>query len=162
MSFILFAVIIFGMDQLTKILLYGQNMSLLGDLLWLKTVFNEGAAWGVGNGGRWAFVVLSIVCAVGFIYLLISKKYFKSKFFKVSIGFLLGGLLGNLFDRIFFGGVRDFIYFKFINFPVFNVADIAVTIGTIMLIVYIIFLYSKTDGKEKLTKTKSKDTSGEM
>ena len=162
MSFILFAVIIFGMDQLTKILLYGQNMSLLGDFLWLKTVFNEGVAGGIFAGGRWAFVVLSIICAVGFIYLLISKKYFKSKFFKVSIGFLLGGLLGNLFDRIFLGGVRDFIYFKFINFPVFNVADIAVTIGTIMLIVYIIFLYSKTDGKEKLTKTKSKDTSGEM
>ena len=80
--------------------------------------------------------------------MLISKKYFKSKFFKLSIGFLLGGLLGNLFDRIIYSGVRDFIYLKFINFPVFNIADIAITVGTIMLIVYILFIYSKTDGKK--------------
>ena len=145
MSYIILAIIIFGFDQLSKIFLYGFNQSLIGDFLWLKTVFNEGAAWGSFAGGRWIFIVISVLCAGIFIYLLISKKRFNSKFFKVSIGFLLGGLLGNLFDRIVFAGVRDFIFFKFINFPVFNVADIAVTVGTIMLIIYILFLYPKNN-----------------
>ena len=148
MYFILFSIIIFGIDQLTKVLLYGKNMRLIGDFLWLKTVFNEGAAWGSLSGAKWFFIIISAIAAVVFVYLLISKKYFKSKFFKLSIGFLLGGLLGNLFDRIIYSGVRDFIYLKFINFPVFNIADIAITVGTIMLIVYILFIYSKTDGKK--------------
>lgn len=157
MAYIIFAIIIFGLDQLTKVLLYGQNMELIGDFLWLKTVFNKGAAWGSFEGARWFFIVISIIAGILFIYFLISNKYFKSKFFKLSIGFLLGGLLGNLLDRIVFAGVRDFIYFKFINFPVFNVADIAVTIGTILLIIYIIFLYGKTDGKKVISKDKMED-----
>ena len=153
MGYIILGIIIFGIDQLTKVLLYGHNMSLIGDLLWLKTVFNKGAALGSFSGGRWFFVIVSIIAGIVFIYLLLSNKNFKSKVFKVSIGFLLGGLLGNLFDRLFFAGVRDFIYLKFINFPVFNIADIAVTIGTIMLIVYIIFFHSKTEKtKEKVVK----------
>lgn len=160
MGYVILAIIILGIDQLTKVLLYGQNMSLIGDLLWLKTVFNKGAAWGSFVGGRWFFICISIIAGIVFVYLLFSNKYFKSKFFKVSIGFLLGGLLGNLFDRIVFAGVRDFIYLKFINFPVFNVADIAVTIGTIMLIVYILFLYSKIENNSKKLDKKG-DNSGE-
>lgn len=152
MGYIILAIIILGVDQLTKVLLYGQNMSLIGDFLWLKTVFNKGAAWGSLEGGRWFFIVMSVIAGILFIYFLLTNKHFKSKFFKLAIGFLLGGLLGNLIDRILFAGVRDFIYFKFINFPVFNVADIAVTIGTILLIIYIIFLYTKTDGKKIKTK----------
>ena len=155
MSYIILAIVIFGIDQLTKIFLYGFDKKLIGDLLWLKTVFNEGAAWGSFSGGRWIFIAISSVCAVIFVYLLISKKYFQSKLFKVSIGFLLGGLLGNLFDRIFLAGVRDFIYLKFINFPVFNVADIAVTAGTVMLIVYILFFHAKNSKNVDETKEKN-------
>ena len=59
-------------------------------------------------------------------------------FFKISVGVLRGGTIGNLIDRIAFAGGRDFIYFKSINFAIFNVADIAITIGTFMICVYLL------------------------
>ena len=72
-------------------------------------------------------------------YLIISNKVSKSKFFKISIGIILGGTIGNFIDRIAFGGVRDFIYLKSINFAIFNFADIFLNIGVYMLIGYIIY-----------------------
>ena len=160
MGYLVLALIIFGFDQLGKILLYGYNISLIGDFLWLKTVFNTGAAWGSFSGGRWIFIAISSVCLVIFVWILFSKKSIKSKLYKLSISLLLGGLLGNLFDRIVFEGVRDFIYLKFINFPVFNIADIAVTVGTILLIVFILFYYKNYE-KNLKTQTEEVKNNGE-
>ena len=150
MSYLILGIIIFGADQLTKVLLFGKEMSLIGDFLWLKRAgLNTGAAWGSFDGGRWIFVAVSVVIAGLIVYLMFSKKHFKSRFFKLSLGIMLGGLLGNLFDRIVLGGVRDFLAFNFFDFPVFNVADIAITVATIMLIVYIIFFYGKDEARLK-------------
>lgn len=95
-------------------------------------------------------------------YLIISNKVSKSKFFKISIGIILGGTIGNFIDRIAFGGVRDFIYLKSINFAIFNFADIFLNIGVYMLIGYIIYaavieykkvkLQSEKDVKPKVLK----------
>lgn len=157
MGWLTIGIIVFGMDQLSKIFLYGIDKSLIGDFLWLKTVFNDGAAWGMFSGARWVFIIVSSIMAVLIVYLLLSKRFFNSKFFKLSLAILFGGLLGNLYDRIFLGGVRDFIFLKSINFPVFNVADIAITIGTIMLVIYILFLHNKNPKIEKQILTKESE-----
>lgn len=157
MGWLTIGIIVFGMDQLSKIFLYGIDKSLIGDFLWLKTVFNDGAAWGMFSGARWVFIIVSSIMAVLIVYLLLSKRFFNSKFFKLSLAILFGGLLGNLYDRIFLGGVRDFIFLKSINFPVFNVADIAITIGTIMLVIYILFLHNKNPKTEKQILTKESE-----
>jgi signal peptidase II len=59
----------------------------------------------------------------------------------IGLAFVLGGAVGNLIDRIFLGGVRDFIRFDFFDFPVFNIADSFLTVGCVMLAVFILFLY---------------------
>ena len=142
-TFIISSVLAVLADQLTKLWLYGKSVSLIGDFLWVESTFNTGAAFGSFAGARWLFIGLSIPVMALLVYLVISKKMGNSKFLGITIGFLLGGIVGNLIDRIFLAGVRDFIYFKFINFPIFNFADAFITIGTIMLIVYILFLHNK-------------------
>ena len=62
---------------------------------------------------------------------------------KISIALILGGTVSNAIDRLIFGGVRDFIYLKFIDFAIFNIADMAITIGSILICVCIIFLKDK-------------------
>jgi len=148
-AFIISSVVAVLLDQLTKLWLYGKSFSLLGDFLWVESTFNKGAAFGSFAGARWLFIGLAVPVLAIIIYLVISKKLGGTKFLGITLGMLFGGIVGNLIDRIFLAGVRDFIYFKFINFAIFNIADAFITIGTIMLIVYIIFLWDKGD-KQKL------------
>ena len=135
---------IIGIDQLTKLWLYGKSFSLIGDLLWIHSSFNTGAAFSFMSGALWFFIVVSVIASGLMIYLIISKKLGLAKFTKIAIALVLGGAIGNLIDRIAFGGVRDFIYFKSINFAIFNFADAAITIGGVLLAVSIIIDLVKT------------------
>ena len=92
------------------------------------------------EGNSWVFIITSSIASILFVYLIISKKWLQSRFEKISIALILAGTLSNLVDRIIFKGVRDFIYLKFINFAIFNVADMAITIGTILFCVCLVFL----------------------
>ena len=69
---------------------------------------------------------------------------------------MMGGIIGNLVDRIKFGYVRDFIYLKFIDFAVFNVADMCICVGTVLIAVYILFLHNKVKGKTQENMTKKR------
>lgn len=126
-------------DQLTKWLLYGKSCSLIGDFLWLEPGFNTGASFSIFSNATTFLIIFSIPVIAMMNYFMISNKVSKSKFFKISIGIILGGTIGNFIDRIAFGGVRDFIYLKSINFAIFNFADIFINIGVYMLIGYIIY-----------------------
>ena len=126
-------------DQLTKWLLYGKSCSLIGDFLWLEPGFNTGASFSIFSNATTFLIIFSIPVFAIMNYFMISNKVSKSKFFKISIGIVLGGTIGNFIDRIAFGGVRDFIYLKSINFAIFNFADIFINIGVYMLIGYIIY-----------------------
>lgn len=148
-SLILSAVIV-GLDQLTKALLYGKSFSLLGNFLWIESTLNSGASFGMMSGSTTFFIIMTIPIAAAMIYIICSKKYL-NLFNKICLGLILGGTIGNLIDRLIFSGVRDFIYFKSINFAIFNVADIAITIGTIMFIVGLIlqvFVFKKASKNE--------------
>lgn len=142
------AIVAIVADQVTKFLIYGTaSRSIIGNFLWFESTLNTGVAFSMFQGGGLIFIIGSGVFSLLFIYLILSKKFFKSKTEKVSIGFILGGTLSNMVDRIIFGGVRDFIYFKFINFAIFNLADTAIVLGAIALCAHVLFQSIKKDNK---------------
>ena len=144
-------------DQLTKHFLYGISMSLIGDFLWIEEAFNTGASFGMLKNGTVLFIAISTPLILAMIWVLLSKRKEFTKFLKICVGILLGGTIGNYIDRIWLGGVRDFIYFKSINFAIFNVADIAITVGSIMLATYLIIDIVKGIRKEKQKKNISEE-----
>lgn len=142
---LLFAIIIVAVcsDQLTKwlavIFLEGEaDVVLWRDVLHFSFVRNKGAAFGMLQNQRWLFMVVSTVAIVGLLIYLIRWKP-KSIWVRLSIAMIIGGGIGNMIDRIFLGYVIDFIYFKLIDFPVFNVADSFVTVGCGILVVYLFY-----------------------
>ncbi|MBQ8468962.1 MAG: signal peptidase II [Clostridia bacterium] len=136
--FLLISVGVVGLDQLTKWLLYGKSFSLLGNFLWIESSFNTGAAFSMMSGAQLFFIIVASIASVVMIYLICTKCIEFSRFSRVSMALVLGGALGNLIDRIFLGGVRDFIYFKSINFAIFNIADTFVTVGCVLLVISLV------------------------
>ena len=137
----------------------GASKEIIHGFISFIYVHNSGAAWGIFSGRPIFLIIISIIVIALFIaFYVLRLRKFKDKislWLSVSLGFIAGGCFGNLIDRIAFGYVRDFINFDFMNFPVFNVADICLTVGIILLFIYFIFFYSK---EEKLLKTESAST----
>lgn len=140
----LFSAGIVVLDQVTKYLtvkhipLYGQKPFLPG-ILGLTYVQNTGAAFSIFQGMQWMFVAIFAVLTA-----LLLVEYFKKPlpFTKVErwlIAAIYGGGLGNVIDRVRLGYVVDMFETQFISFPVFNVADIFISCGCILLIVHLIF-----------------------
>ncbi len=156
--YFIIAIALLGIDQLTKYLFFGKSFSLIGDFLWIEgRSLNIGAAGGMLAGQMWLFISLAIIVSVIICYLLISKKISSSNFFNIALSLMLAGIIGNFIDRIIFGGVRDFIYFKFINFYIFNFADIYLTFGAIFMCIYILFLHKDASLKKKNIETEKKE-----
>lgn len=109
---------------------------------------NTGAAWSIFSGSTTALLVVSIIAVIALLAYSIFRPI-KSKFFYVAIGFIIGGAVGNMVDRIAFGYVRDFIKLQFINFPIFNIADSALTVGVVLLCIYLLISSIKEIKKEK-------------
>ena len=134
----------------------GASKEIIHGFISFIYIHNSGAAWGIFSGRPIFLIIISIIVIALFIaFYVLRLRKFKDKislWLSVSLGFIAGGCFGNLIDRIAFGYVRDFINFDFMNFPVFNVADICLTVGIILLFIYFIFFYSK---EEKLLKTES-------
>ena len=140
----LYALLVIGLDQLSKFLVYGTAArSIIGNVLWFESTLNTGVAFSMFSGKSFVFVIVACVASAVLFYLIYTKKFLKRKSEKISLALILGGTISNAIDRIIFGGVRDFIYLKFINFAIFNVADMAITIGAILLCVVIIFSKDK-------------------
>lgn len=110
---------------------------------------NRGVAFGLFQDGTIFFAVATAVVIVLFSILLI-KNYKKSKLFSISATLIIGGGLGNLFERVFLGYVTDYLSLSFFP-PICNFADYCITAGTICLIVYLLFFsdFLKSDGKKK-------------
>ena len=153
------ALVTVSIDQLTKFFLYGKSFSLIGDFLWIESPeLNTGASFGIFKDNTLVLAIISIPMIIFMIYVICSKKVYPSIFFKSAVGILLGGTIGNLIDRLVFKGVRDFIYFKSINFAIFNFADIFINVGVYMIIIYLIIdLFKKDKNKQKKQETSSQD-----
>ena len=146
---IIFSIIL---DQITKIiahnnLLNNKEIIAIPHLLGFTYVRNEGAAFGIFADSRWVFMVFSTVAIAVMLYVLIKDKK-RHPLFLVSISFLIGGGIGNMIDRIFRGYVIDFFKFLFVKFAIFNVADCFVTVGAVLLFVYLLFYYDDKSTKE--------------
>lgn len=150
---LLFALDIF--DRLTKALaqkiLMGQDDAILiPGVLQLHYLENRGAAFSMLQGQQWFFYVITVAFSAVIIYFLHRIALTKRQFpLYVTLVFLLAGALGNFYDRLFQGYVIDFIYFSLIDFPVFNVADIYVTLSVIVLIVLVLFVYKGDELEHK-------------
>lgn len=138
-------------DQLVKYLI-DKKMELNSSIVLWKDVFeihyihNSGAAWGLLEDKLVLFYICTgIVFIIGVsIYIKCVQKN-KFKDIRILIVLILSGAIGNFIDRIRFHYVIDFLYFKLINFPVFNIADCYVTIGFFVLIYLILFKYKDED-----------------
>ena len=123
-------------DQFTKYLIfYNHKIFINKDFLLFRLDFvkNYGAAFNIFSGSRIFLSLISIFFSILLIYLIIRKNTLNSLDL-YSFSFILGGTIGNGIDRILRGFVIDFINLNFINFPVFNIADISINIGFIFLI----------------------------
>lgn len=148
--FIFISTLLIIIDQITKFLtlknLYNKpSVVLIDNILELVYVENRGAAFGILQNKQTIFFVLTILVLIYLIYLLIKLSLNKNNlFYFISLIFIFSGALGNFIDRIRNKYVIDMIYFKPIDFPVFNFADICITVGCAFLIVTLVFVNKGT------------------
>lgn len=147
-------IIMIAIDQLTKVwavhtLGQGYDLSIWEGVLHFQYLENQGAAWGI-FGGKQIFLIglTSVIIAVMLYYLIKLPKTAIGKWYRVALVLIISGAIGNLIDRISLQYVRDFIYFKLINFPIFNVADIFVVCGVILLML-VILIIDKSESNEE-------------
>ena len=144
-------------DLVTKILLDGKSLEVIKGFFGFESVHNYGASFGMLSGAKIFFIALAVVFMIGMILfdLFYNKNFRSNGWYKVGFTLILGGLIGNLIDRIFLGYVRDFIHLEFINFPVFNIADIALTVGCVCLAIFLIFCYRFDKNEQEANKNEN-------
>lgn len=149
-----------GMDILTKVLFDDVNIKVLGDFFVFLSTKNYGASLGILSGQTILLIVLSIIFIIGFIVFDYFYKNNNTLYF-IAINLIFAGAIGNLIDRIFLGYVRDFIYINLPFMPYyFNLADVFLTFGVILILIEILF--KKDKKKEKITiKTKEENDGNE-
>ncbi len=140
---LIIATIALALDQISKVitgifLTLNQSIKVIPNFFYLTLVHNEGAAWGLFSNAK-------AVIAIGTIFALILIYHFiycfkQNKRNTLAFGLLIGGLGGNLIDRVLFGYVRDFLDFYIFNYdyPVFNIADVCIVLGVILLIIAVL------------------------
>ena len=138
LKILLIIVSIFLLDRITKVLVInkltlGKSLSVIDGFFNITYVNNHGAAFGIMDGKVIFIVVVSVLIFAYLIYEI--RKDSHSKLITTSISFVIGGLLGNLFDRVVYGHVIDFFDFNFFgyDFAIFNVGDAFIVIGTVLL-----------------------------
>ena len=155
MLYAIVAVLILILDQATKywttlnIALDTGTKDFIPGVVHFANIHNYGAAYGFLQNARWFFVILTVIFAAAVIVLL-AIPVIKGKFGRWMVVVVLAGALGNCIDRLFLGYVVDMIELEFISFPVFNVADIFITLGGIAFCLYVIFHKDEED-EEGLT-----------
>ena len=140
-------------DQISKYVVV-QNIEYHGEVPFIKGFMsfyhtrNTGAAFSMLSDSRWIFMVFSVLAMAIIVYLLI-KEYRRHPLLNIALAMVLGGGIGNMIDRFRLGYVVDFFKLEFIDFAIFNVADCFITVGAILLGVYILFLDAKIEKRLK-------------
>jgi len=135
----LLSLFILALDQISKHVLsfytgaFKPPITVIKNILYLRWTKNTGIAFGLLKGHNLIIGLVSLGIVVALVALIIRKKSQIDLLVKIGLGLIIGGALGNVLDRIFFGYVRDFIDLGF--WPVFNIADSAVTIGVFLIII---------------------------
>lgn len=137
---IIIIIIVNIIDRLSKIwalktLKDNNDVVIIKNIFSLSYLENRGAAWGIFQGKTNFLLIITVLVIIGIIYFIFKYKP-KNKLIRISLSFIIGGAIGNMYDRLVNKYVVDFIYFHYkdvYSFPTFNVADISVVIGTILL-----------------------------
>lgn len=135
------ALVVIAIDQLSKWTIvktmeYGDTKTVIENFFYITSHRNSGAAWGILENQMLFFYIITIVVVIGIVFYM--QKYAKeSKVLAISLSLILGGALGNFIDRLFYKEVVDFLDFNIFNYdyPIFNVADSALVVGVILIII---------------------------
>ncbi|MBQ6848363.1 MAG: signal peptidase II [Clostridia bacterium] len=141
---IISSVLILGADQYTKYFISSnfelyEKADFINGIIDIQYIHNDGGAWGILSGNTWVLLSVTTIVILILITLLL-KIGMKSKLLFWAASLIISGGIGNLIDRIFRGGsVVDFLHFEFFpTFPIFNIADISVVIGSGLLSAYFV------------------------
>ena len=150
LSFLLISCFILTLDQWTKyvaecFLAFGQSFPVISGVFQVTLAHNKGAAFSILKGSSFLFIAITIFCLAAIIFLLSNQSFFKKvfdldssdKLIRFSLALVFGGACGNLIDRIRFSYVVDFLDFRV--WPVFNLADSAITVGCILIFYKMLF-----------------------
>jgi signal peptidase II len=146
------AAVIIALDQFTKWLVVinmevRESIPIIENVLYLTSHRNEGAAFGILQGQMWLFYIATVGVVAAIIYM-IQTQLNGSRWYGAALSLVLGGAVGNFIDRVLEGAVVDFIdmYIFTYNYPIFNVADMALVTGVIMVIIHV-FMEEKRQEK---------------
>lgn len=137
--FLIFSFIFVFFDRVSKNFViknikHGETIKIFNDFLSFERVDNRGGIFGIYPDGKIFFIILSIIALI-LIFIFLLKYQINSYFLIFLISLIFSGIVGNLIDRIIYGYVIDFISVK--NFPVFNLSDSYITIGVILILIYL-------------------------
>ncbi len=141
MIYYVIVLFVIAIDQISKWLIVknmelGTSIPIIDNVLYITSHRNRGAAWGILENKMWFFYIITVVFVVFIVFYM--KKYAKTdRLLGISLGLILGGAIGNFIDRVFRQEVVDFIhvYIFSYNYPVFNIADSALCIGVVLIII---------------------------
>ncbi len=148
---ILSFVLLVAIDQLSKYYITAsmqlyESIPVIEDVFEIHYIRNQGAAWGIFENQQWLFLICAIgACIFGVYFYIRCARAGQFKLLQAMIILIVSGGIGNFIDRIRFQYVIDFLYFKLIDFPVFNIADCYVTIGFFVTVILILFVYKDED-----------------
>lgn len=153
MQYYLLSILLIGIDQLVKwwvraAIPLGQSIPFIPYLMDLTYVRNTGAAFSVFSQHTWLLTLISLAGSV-LLAALLWKNYFPGALGKLSLSLVLSGAVGNLIDRALAGYVTDMFQTTFMDFAVFNVADICVCCGGALLVLYVLFFWDKDKERGK-------------
>lgn len=139
LKYYIVALILIIIDQFTKWLVVvnmeiGERITIIEDFFYLLSHRNSGAAWGILQGQMLFFYIITVIVIIAIVYYM--QKYAKNNaLLAIGLSLILGGAIGNFIDRVLRQEVVDFASFIIVNynFPIFNVADSALTIGVILV-----------------------------
>lgn len=136
------SIVILLLDQLSKIIISSslklfESKIIINNFFNITYIINKGAAWSILSNYPIILIIISILAFILIIKNIATLKPNNRN--NIAVGLLLAGLLGNLIDRVFIGGVRDFLDFRIFgyNYPIFNISDIAIFFGVLLLIIAI-------------------------
>lgn len=158
LGIIITAAVVFVLDRISKVGVlkyvlgldfpntaeFGRSVPVIGDVFHITYYGNTGMAFGMLADNKVLLIGLCTVILAVLIYVIYRLKP-QGLLATLSFGMVIGGAIGNVFDRILYGFVIDFLDFRLINYPIFNVADCFVVVGTVLLAVYILFFAKEED-----------------
>ena len=150
--FAVVAAVVLVLDRATKAWAIAsipqEGLDFIPGLIGFRLVFNRGASFGMLQGATVVFLVISVViCVALLVYLVRYKRHLA--FEAAALGLVFAGALGNAYDRLAYGQVTDFLNLEFMSFPIFNVADCGITVGVVLLVIFMVFSKNSPFAAEK-------------